>query len=218
MKSIHAWGIALIGSLLVFSLHAQVAGPDAAAGTTYTSMLGYLDNSQIGDQVMQHANGILSVNMASGDFNLQANLRAFAVGDNAQTLLQASQLQHDRLARKPLDASASIGGLAYANARGVVSINQASGNGNTELNGVAATLVSTGIREATDDTLSAAVSASAGGQPPGNPHASNSGSRSVAVDSTAMKDFIGVLQLNQIAGSGNATDNLLLLSAPSISH
>ena len=187
------------------------------AGNTdsYTAMLAYLDNSNISGQALQGINGVSATNMAAGDLNLQANLRVLASGQIAQTAIQARQLPRDNNASAPLNASAIIGGHAYANGQGIASINQASGNGNAELNAVAATLAQQGIRETTDGYLSA-VSASAGGQSPGNPHTQTvqtGGTRSVAVEASAMFGFQGMLQLNQIAGSGNATSNALLLSA-----
>ena len=194
-----------------------LASAMAHAGNTdsYTAMLGYLDSSNISGQALQGINGVSATNMAAGDLNLQANLRVLASGQLAQTAIQARQLQHDNNANTPLNASAVIGGQAYANGQGIASINQASGNGNAELNAVAATLAQQGIRETTDGYLSA-VSASAGGQSPGNPHTQTvqtGGTRSVAVEASAMFGFQGMLQLNQIAGSGNATSNALLLSA-----
>ncbi len=44
-----------------------------------------------------------------------------------------------------------------------------------------------------------------------DPGASANASRSVAVEATALQGFNGVLQLNQVAGSGNATSNQLAL-------
>jgi hypothetical protein len=188
----------------------------AHAGHTdsYAAMLGYLDSS-IGGNAFQNSNGLSATNMAAGDFNQQANLRAIASGQFVQVAIPALQAQRHDDASDPLNASATIGGQAYANGRGIASINQASGNGNAELNAVATTLAQPGIRETTDGYLSA-VSASAGGQLPGNPGirtAPTGGTRNVAVDASAMSGFQGVLQLNQIAGSGNAISNTLLLSA-----
>ena len=97
-----------------------------------------------------------------------------------------------------------------AGASGIASINQASGGGNAELNSVTATLATQGIREASDEAMaSSAAFASAGGQPAvSDPRAT----RKVGVDASAMRGFDGVLQLNQIAGSANATENRLGIS------
>jgi hypothetical protein len=185
---------------------------------SYAAMLNYLDNNTIGGNALENTQGVSSVNTAAGNGNLQGNLHSFATGTQSQALIQAQQHAHSYSPGATLYASATITGHAYDNGQGIASINQVSGNSNTQLNGVAAQLADQGIREATDGTLSAAVSASAGGQPSSNPHAQAGGSRSVAVDPSAMEGFNGVMQLNQVAGSGNASDNLLLLSAPPSSH
>jgi hypothetical protein len=181
-------------------------------------MLTYLDSSTIDGNAMRNTQGVTGVNQASGNGNLQGNLRAFATGDQAQAMIQARQRAHAYAPNATVYASATISGHAYDNAQGIASINQVSGNSNTQLNGVAAALTKQGIREATDGTLSATVSASAGGQSSANPHAQADGTRSVGVDPSAMEGFTGVMQLNQVAGSGNASDNILLLSAPASSH
>jgi hypothetical protein len=199
------------------------AGPPARAGdgppahndgSSYAAMLGYLDGSRIDGHAFGGTSGATAVNLSAGDLNQQANLRAFAVGGNAQAGIVSDQMHHADRADAPLHATASIGGAAFADGRGIASVNQASGSGNTELNAVAASLAQQGIRETTDGSLSAAVSASARGQASARPHGPGNGTRSVAVEATAMKGFDGVLQLNQVAGSGNAAGNQLLLAAP----
>lgn len=188
------------------------ASARAGDGDDYATLLGYLANSRIDGNALRGANGASAVNLSAGDMNQQANLRAFASGGRAQ--IQALQLQSDNQADRPRAASASIGGNAYVDGSGLASINQASGSGNAQLNAVSAELASQGIRETTDGALSAAVSASAGGQQAGNAAAPGGSSRSVAVESSAMRGYQGVLQLNQAAGSGNATSNQLVLSLP----
>ncbi|KRG41130.1 hypothetical protein ARC20_11840 [Stenotrophomonas panacihumi] len=181
----------------------------AQSGDDYAQMLGYLADSRIDGRALSNASGAIAVNQAAGDLNLQANLRALANGGRAQAQVQAIQIHAGDRYDTPLHASATLGGDALSGASGIASINQASGSGNTELNAVAATLADQGIRETNDDTL--ASFASAGGQgeaADGQP----GGTRSVGVESTALRGFGGVLQLNQIAGSGNATGNQLSLS------
>lgn len=203
-------------------LAATAAGPLAHAGDGhgdgYATMLGYLDSSRIDGHAFGGTSGATAVNLSAGDLNQQANLRAFATGRGAQAVIVSHQLHRDDHADAPLHASASIGGVAFASGRGIASINQASGSGNTELNAVAAALAQRGIRETTDGSLSAVVSASARGQPSASPHGPGNGTRSVAVEATAMKGYDGVLQLNQVAGSGNTTGNQLLLATPSGPH
>jgi hypothetical protein len=185
----------------------------ARAGDDYTVMLGYLANTRIDGNALRGAAGASAVNMAAGDLNQQANLRAFASGGGAT--IQSRQTQQDNHVDRPLAASASIADQAYVAGSGLASINQASGSSNAQLNAVTAVLTAQGIRETTDGSLSTAVSASAGEHRSGGDPASNDGPRSVAVESSAMRGYQGVMQLNQAAGSGNATGNQLLLSVPS---
>ncbi|HET6804680.1 MAG TPA: hypothetical protein VFH59_04470 [Frateuria sp.] len=184
----------------------------SAGDDDYAAMLGYLTSSHLDGHVLQGADGSIVVNMAAGDLNSQANLRAFASGPEAQASIDARQRQLGNQANAPLVAQASIGGQVLAGAHGLVSINQASGTANTQLNAVAAALASQGIRETTDGSLSAAVSASAEVQPGAESGAPGEGTRSVSVAAGAMQGFSGVLQLNQTAGSSNATGNVLSLS------
>jgi hypothetical protein len=214
LRHLSLWAI---GLWLATGWHAPVFA-QSTSSDSYSSMLNYLDSNTIDGNVLQGAQGIIGVNTAAGNGNLQSNLRAIASGNRGQASIQAQQQARSNTPSAALYASATISGHAYDNTQGVASINQVSGNNNTQLNGVAAALTNQGIRETTDGTLSATVSASAGRQPSSNPHAQAGGTRSVTVDPSAMEGFDGVMQLNQVAGSGNASDNLLQLSAPSSSH
>ena len=196
-------------------VHAGGAPQDHAGNDSYATMLGYLDNSRIDGRSFSGVSGTTAINMSAGDLNQQANLRAFAAGGNARASISSNQTHIDDRANAPQHAAATIGGAAFTNGGGLVSINQASGSGNAELNAIAAALAQQGIRETNDGSLSVTVSASARGQPSTRPHGPDNGTRSVAVESTAMKGFDGVLQLNQAAGSDNATSNQLLLAVPS---
>jgi len=212
-------GIAMFAlfSLGVVATSARAGGApqDSTRNDSYASMLGYLDNSRIDGHAFSGVSGTTAINMSAGDLNQQANLRAFAAGGNARASISSNQTHIDDRANAPQHAAATIGGTSFANGGGIVSINQASGSGNAELNAIAAALAQQGIRETNDGALSVTVSASARGQPSTRPHGPDNGTRSVAVEATAMKGFDGVLQLNQAAGSGNATSNQLLLAVPS---
>ena len=195
---------------MILVLAALALSPVVSAGDDdYATMLGYLTSSRIDGQALQGAEGNIALNQAAGDLNSQANLRAFASGEAAQATIDARQHRRDNHTDMPLAAVAAIGGHALSGAHGLVSINQVSGSANAQLNAVAATLASQGIRETTDGSLSAAVSASAAVQPTAQ---SGEGTRSVSVAAGAMQGLRGVLQLNQTAGSGNATGNILSLS------
>ena len=198
--------------LLALAMVAAAATASAAepAPDPYDSLLGYLAEASINDQALAGASGAIAVNQAAGDLNLQANLRAIASGEYASAAAMARQLRSGDRFDMPRDARVGITGEALSGATGLVSINQASGSGNAEVNLVTAVLAARGIREANDDGLSF-VSASAGEQSSLDPGADSSGSRSVAVEATALHGFSGVLQLNQVAGSGNAASNQLTM-------
>ena len=185
--------------------HAQ-SGPDS-----YSGMLSYLStDARIEGGALAGANGSIKINQAAGDLNLQANLHSMANGEQASASVRSLQQRQSNLYNSPMQATATIGGNALAGAGGIASINQASGGGNAELNSVTATLAAQGIREASDEAMaSSEVLASAGGQPiVTDPRAT----RRVGVEASALRGFDGVLQLNQIAGSGNATENRFSIS------
>ncbi|HEL4115561.1 TPA: hypothetical protein UM349_000787 [Stenotrophomonas maltophilia] len=185
------------------------AAPSATRADDYSGMFAYLDVARIDGHALAGANGAIAVNQAAGDLNVQANLRGIAKGDRADVAINARQLQQgNRVLSGPLRATAFIGGDALAGASGIASINQASGIANTTLNVVSATLARQGIRETDDTALAAEGSALAGGRDDTGRGVAT-GTRSAGVASTALRGFDGVLQLNQIAGNGNDTANVL---------
>ncbi|KRG52662.1 hypothetical protein [Stenotrophomonas beteli] len=185
------------------------AAPALAHADDYTGMLAYLDVTCIEGRTLAGASGAIAVNQAAGDLNLQGNLRGIATGERADVAISAQQLQGgNRVLPAPLHARADIGGDALAGASGIASINQASGIANTTLNVVSATLARQGIRETDDTALAAEGSALAGGRDDAGRGVAT-GTRSAGVASTALRGFDGVLQLNQVAGSGNDTANVL---------
>lgn len=195
---------ALHGLLLLLA-----AAPWATRADDYSGMLAYLDVARIDGHALAGTNGAIAVNQAAGDLNVQANLRGIAKDDRADVAINARQLQQgNRVLSGPLQATAFIGGDALAGASGIASINQASGIANTTLNVVSATLARQGIRETDDTALAAEGSALAGGRDDTG-HGVATGTRSAGVASTALRGFDGVLQLNQIAGNGNDTANVL---------
>lgn len=208
MTSFRALQCLVVTVAVTLSAPAIAAQPDAG----YADMLDYLTSTRIDGRAFVGASGAVGANLAAGDHNLQSNLRSFASGGKAGSIAGANQQRDNDRYDTPTHASATIGGQAFGRASGLVSINQASGSGNAETNLVAAALAHQGIRESTDRNLLSAVSASAGGQPSPNPDVARPGTRNVAVESTAMQGFEGILQLNQIAGSGNSISNQLVLS------
>lgn len=201
--------------VLALPLAAGAQSQSPAADDAYAGMLGYLTGTHITDQAFRGATGAIAINMAAGDGNLQLNQRALAMGPTASATALASQLLQDNAFDAPGVAVASIDGDALAGAAGLVSINQASGHGNAEANLVTAALAAQGIREAPDGLLSA-VGASveergAAAMAAGDAQ-EDAAVRAASVSGSALRGFSGVLQLNQVAGSGNAVDNRFALS------
>ena len=181
----------------------------------YDAALGWLANSRIDGNALSGARGSIAVNQAAGDLNVQANLRSIAVGQYAAADVDAIQFQTNNQANAPTHASAVIGGRALQGAGGIASINQASGSGNAAFNAVALALAQQGIRETDDDQALSAAFASAGQQHDFERGSATAGRRVASVDSTALQGFEGVLQLNQVAGAGNDTGNVLSMSIQS---
>jgi len=188
-------------------------GPAApACADEFSAMLGYLTQSRMDGDAFTGASGAIAINLAAGDLNQQANLRAIAVGARGTAGVDARQSRSRDMATAPDSATAVVAGNALAGASGIASINQASGAGNASFNAVSLALAQQGIRETDDDGSLSAAFASAG-QQHGFEHGGATGGRRVAsVESTALQGFEGVLQLNQVAGSGNDTGNTLAMS------
>jgi len=203
--------------LLVLALVLPALGGASAwaqQADPYAPMLAYLQNSRIDGNALAGSQGAIRINQAAGDLNLQANLHGIVVGRQADAGIHARQAQADSHATAPWAASASIGGNALAGAGGVVSINQASGGGNAELNSVAVSLAAQGIRDAGDEAMASPSAFASAGERfvAGDPRAI----RKVAVEASALRGFGGVLQLNQIAGSGNAVENRIGISVQGV--
>lgn len=193
-----------------------LAGVQAQESDDYAAMLGWLAETRVDERAFNGASGAIAINLSAGDLNQQSNQRAFASGGRASAPVAVHQARTSDRFDAPAQATAVIGGQAFADARGLVSINQASGSGNAERNAIAVTLAQQGIREASDEQLSSPAFASAGLQHPNGQGGAETADRKVAVEASALRGFEGVLQLNQIAGSGNATDNQLVLSVQTV--
>lgn len=183
-----------------------------ALADDYGAMLGYLTQSRVDGSAFSGASGALALNVAAGDLNQQTNLRAIAIGTRALASADVRQARRGDRATAPDAASAVITGRAFAGASGLAGINQASGSGNSAFNAVALALAQQGIRETDDDAALSAALASAGQQHGFERGGATAGRRVASVESTALQGFEGVLQLNQVAGSGNDTGNVLSMS------
>ena len=162
---------------------------------------GYVTVSVIDGEVAGNATGRIAVNQAAGDANQQANAAAIAIGGEAASATVVIGQHINYSGNAPGVAVARIGQNAFANASGLIAVNQSSGVANAQSNSAA---VAMGINgEVGDEALSAALPDAAGLDGAG----ASPGLRIVGVDSTAFRSARGVVQLNQTAGAGNSSSN-----------
>ncbi len=184
----------------------------------YTAMLQYLTRSSLDGNALAGAHGVIAVNLAAGDANLQTNLGAIGVGDRAVAIaLPAQQIDH-LTATQPDAMSARIAGNALAGARGIVSINQVSGIANRQVNALTMQLSQQGIHEEAADDWFAASFANTDASRARPAGASSSEPRSATVSSSALRGLEGVVQINQVAGMGNLTGNQMVLNVETPPH
>ncbi len=169
-------------------------------------MLAYLDVARIDGHALAGANGAIAVNQRRRP-QRAGQPAGIAKGDRADVAINARQLQQgNRVLSGPLQATAFIGGDAPAGASGIASINQASGIANTTLNVVSATLADRAYAKPTIRPWPPRVPRWQGRDDTG--YGVATGTRS-AGSQHRTAGIRRVLQLNQIAGNGNDTANVL---------
>ncbi|HET8609854.1 MAG TPA: hypothetical protein VFM11_08950 [Burkholderiales bacterium] len=163
--------------------------------------------SVIGPYALSGVRGRAAVNEAAGDSNAQSSAAALVVGTGlSSATVSAMQNTVGAAGNQPGAMSASIGDHAFANASGLVSINQTSGVANAQAN--SATLgVGSGVEIVTDSVL-AATASNAG---PAGDGTTKTSRQAVSIADTAFDGARGLVQVNQSAGSGNATANTFAL-------
>lgn len=168
----------------------------------------YVTRSVIDGNALSDVRGRFAVNMAAGDSNAQMNAGALAIGldgGTAAALVGMQQATGLIRATAPDLSIAVIGGRAFANSSGAVSVNQASGVGNTQANGMA---IAVGFDvEAASEGLLAATASGMGLAGPGK----SANMKSASISDAAFRGSRGLVQINQSAGSGNSTANNFVL-------
>lgn len=149
---------------------------------------------------LSNISGIIGVNIAAGDNNAQVNIRSITVGKNVQGL-SSSQMKTFALSDNDA-ASVSIEANALTNARGLVSVNQAAGSGNIQINDIAIAL-GKNIQINSESLLMVHIPQTVE-QENNNQQTRN---KKVSLDSSSLKGASGAIQLNQIAGHGNIAVN-----------
>jgi hypothetical protein len=165
---------------------------------------GYVTQSVIDGDALSHTRGRFAVNMAAGDSNAQVNAGALAIDPSGGSAV-ANVISHQSVGQNSITAPdlsiAIIGDRAFTNSVGAISVNQTSGVGNTQANGMAIAL---GVEvEAVSESLLSATASGVGL----NSVDSNSGDKAATISNTAFQGSHGLVQINQSAGSGNSTAN-----------
>lgn len=158
--------------------------------------------------------GRIAINQAAGVGNVQANQAAIAMAERGHGVFDLQGRQQTQGGDRQRSASARIEGQAFTNVSGVLSLNQAAGSGNAQLNlfaighgdGMPAADLIAGL----DDTALAAVA--------GDNLTEGAGAspmvRTATIDRDAFRGSQGVVQVNQTAGVGNASLNAIVLQLP----
>jgi hypothetical protein len=159
------------------------------------------DNASIAGNTFHNA-GAIRVNQAAGSGNVQANTAA-VVGPNAKfrlSLVQTAGTTGSDVGH------AAVAGFAFADAAGLLQVNQSAGAGNAQGN---AALVRYGATPAElDDAALGAALPTQHTSPATRP---STGGNAVSNAPTAFSHAAGIVQINQSAGNGNSTANTLLL-------
>lgn len=203
---------ALIGTAALAAAAASASAPVwaqdlAAAGLTVP---GYVNQTVVERDAMRNARGVMGVNMAAGDFNIQLNGTAIAVSaeDRAKGIAQVNAVQAIgvNIGTAADVAVISVEDGAFARAQGILSLNQASGLANAQANAVSIAL-GVNVEAVAENELDQAVAMPLRGEWDGG----NMGRRAISVADTAFRGASGIVQVNQSAGSGNATANSFAL-------
>lgn len=201
------------GALLLACLPVAAQQAPASAGAHAPQQAG------IGDRVAEHARGRVAVNQVAGEGNAQANLAAIAAGRGG-ALTTAAVRQTVGAGDPRRDAHARIDGQAFAQTRGLLSVNQVAGGGNAQANlvligegGGHAALV--GLAQTVTGVADAALAGVAAASPVGVPSTPGAAPRREAlIGSDAFARPQGLVQINQSAGVGNASANAIVLLLP----
>jgi len=162
--------------------------------------------------------GRIAINQAAGAGNVQANLAALALAPDGRAVIGLQSRQQAQPGDRQRSASAVIQGQSFNDGSGLLSLNQAAGSGNAQLNlfgigigiGIGHAAIVTDVFAGLDDAALAAVA--------GDNATEGAGAsplvRTATIDSDAFRGSQGVVQVNQTAGVGNASFNAIVLQLP----
>jgi hypothetical protein len=167
--------------------------------------IGGMATTMIRDSALQGVQGRIAINVTAGDSNAQANAAALAMGSVAYATNAVHQSVDSRGMGTSTAALAVITDHAFAQANGLLAVNQASGTGNVQAN-LLAIAVGAEVEAVAESRLSATSAPIA---PPGG--IARARTREAIIADTAFDGARGLIQVNQTAGSGNATANQFVL-------
>jgi hypothetical protein len=182
----------------------------AAASLALPAFAQNQDQAFIGENAGAGSQGRIAVNQAAGAGNAQANLAAFAHAQNGIGLADTYSRQRATPAERAAAASATIDGSAFDGTSGALSLNQAAGSSNLQLNTIA--IGAGGFQLTHADDAALAETAVAGTSTEGT--ATATPDRRALIDMDAFRGSQGVVQVNQTAGVGNLSTNAIVLQLP----
>ncbi len=162
------------------------------------------DTTVIGGQAFSNGRGIAAINQAAGFGNMQANSDAISTGPSHATVTQSN-------VRPPLPSVAGgalILGHAFAGFAGIVNLNQASGNNNSEANMVTIDRNWTPLTAAQLGAVSLPIHRTAA------PPAGSAQSGQILDGPAVFAGARGVVQATQVVGTGNQVANSLAMNVP----
>lgn len=199
------------------ALHAAVLAALAAVPPAAAQQASTTDVAAVADAAGRGLSGRGALNLAAGHGNAQANLAALALARHdagAVDLHAVQQAWAPSDAARARDAHARIDGAAFTDSRGLLSVNQVAGGGNTQLNLFALGNTDIRLSIAPLPVLDDAALASVIGAPAVHGTAHPTGMRHAQLADDAFRGSQGVVQINQTAGTGNASMNAIVLQLP----
>ena len=181
----------------------------AASPTTWAQTTPVVTgNAAIAADAFAGSKGVLAVNEAAGLDNAQTNQAAIVLAPNG--VAGTSSAQRVQASARVPSAVASIEDGAFSNVSGVTMVNQAAGAANLQRNSVVLGAAAQGVESVSDSVLSAASPKQGRVDASAMAH----GERAVHIGNDVLKNASGIAQINQTAGTGNATANSFVLRPP----
>ncbi len=152
--------------------------------------------------------GRIAINQAAGEQNLQSNVHVIGPSvslEHKQEINSEKKYKRDERSM----ASSVIENKAFAEAQGMISINQVAGADNIQANIGAISLTTGGAMTLTDDALGLVS-----GTDPAALPTDQSGNNQAEISRENFVNSRGVVQINQISGDSNITKNQFSLQFP----